>query len=138
MPSVAELERNPHAVFARLRETDPVAWIEPLGAWVVLRRDLALGAMRDSARFTVEDPRFSTARVVGPSMLSLDGAAHDRHRAPFARPFRLKPVRERFADVVVRHADALIDAIEQNGRADLRREVAGPLAAFVVMHALGL
>src|SRR3954451_13094095 len=111
MPSVAELERNPHAVFARLRETDTVAWIEPLGAWVVLRRDLALAAMRDSARFTVEDPRFTTARVVGASMLSLDGAAHDRHRAPFARPFRRAGVLDRFSDVVRTHTDELIEAM---------------------------
>src|SRR3954471_22830156 len=138
MPSVAELERNPHAVFARLRETDPVAWIEPLGAWVVLRRDLALGAMRDSARFTVEDPRFTTAQVIGPSMLSLDGAAHDRHRAPFAQPFRLAEVRERFTDVVAEETERLVAAMAPAGEAELRRAFAGPLAAVVVTHALGL
>ena len=71
-------------------------WVPALDAWLVTRRDLALEAMRDDEAFTVDDPRFSTARVVGPMMLSLDGAEHDRHRAPFARPFRLKPVRERF------------------------------------------
>src|SRR4051812_19129485 len=107
-PTLAELERDPHPTFARLRETDPVAWIEPLGAWVVLRRDLALQAMRDSERFTVDDPRFTTARVVGPSMLSLDGAAHDRHRAPFARPFRRDAVLERFTGSVRAQTDELI------------------------------
>ena len=44
--------------------------------------------MRDAATFTVDDPRFSTAQVIGPSMLSLDGAEHARHRAPFVAPFR--------------------------------------------------
>ena len=52
--------------------------------------------MRDADTFTVDDPRFSTAQVVGPSMLSLDGDAHARHRAPFAPPFRPREVRERF------------------------------------------
>ena len=51
--------------------------------------------MRDSAAFTVDDPRFSTGQVVGPSMLTLDGAEHVRHRDPFARPFRLDAVRKR-------------------------------------------
>lgn len=129
---------DPHALFARLRATEPVSWVGVLGGWLITRRDLALQAMRDDGAFTVDDPRFSTARVVGPSMLSLDGGEHDRHRAPFARPFRLKPVHERFDDVVASEADALIDAIEPAGSADLRRELAGPLAAAVVMHALGL
>src|SRR4051812_18277915 len=89
-----------------------------------------------SGAFTVDDPRFSTARVVGPMMLSVEGAEHDRHRAPFARPFRLKPVRERFGDVVLAVTDALIDGLAPP--ADLRRGLAGPLAAAIVMHALGL
>ena len=92
--------------------------------------------MRDAETFTVDDPRFSTARVVGPMMLSVEGAEHERHRAPFAGPFRLKPVRERFSGVVVAETDALIDRL--SSPADLRRELAGPLAAAIVMHALGL
>ena len=136
--SLAEIDDDPHAIFARLREREPVAWIPALNAWLVTRRDLALQAMRDDAALTVDDPRFSTARVIGPMMLSRDGAEHDRHRAPFSRPFRLKPVRERFDDVVARTTGELIDAIEPRGSADLRRDLAGPLAAAAVIHALGL
>ena len=136
-PALADFD-DPHQLFARLRASEPVAWVDALGGWLVTRRDLALAVMRDDEAFTVDDPRFSTARVVGPSMLSLEGPEHERHRAPFARPFRLKPVRERFVDLVAGEVDALIDAIEPSGSADLRRDLAGPLAATVVMHALGL
>jgi cytochrome P450 len=115
-----------------------VAWVDALGAWLVTRRDLALAVLRDDATFTVDDPRFSTARVVGPSMLSLDGDEHARHRAPFARPFRLEAVRERFPGVVAEETDRLIDAFAPAGRAELRRELAGPLAAAVATRALGL
>jgi cytochrome P450 len=94
--------------------------------------------MNDPATFTVDDPRFSTGRVVGPSMLTLDGPEHGRHRAPFAAPFRLEAVRERFTALVADETERLIDGIEPAGRAELRRSVAGPLAAAVVMHALGL
>jgi cytochrome P450 len=94
--------------------------------------------MRDSETFTVDDPRFSTGRVVGPSMLSRDGAEHGRHRDPFARPFRLDAVRERFTTLVERETERLIDAIEPDGRAELRRSLAGPLSATVAAQALGL
>jgi cytochrome P450 len=136
--SLEELERDPHALLARLRGHEPVSWLPALGGWLVTRRDLALKAMRDSATFTVEDPRFSTARVVGPSMLSRDGVEHGRHRDPFARPFRLDAVRERFTTLVETEVERLIDAIEPDGCSELRRSLAGPLAATVVAEALGL
>jgi cytochrome P450 len=134
---IAELHRDPHPTLARLRASSPVAWVPGLNAWLVTRRDLALAAMRDASTFTVDDRRFSTARVVGPMMLSVEGAEHDRHRAPFAGPFRLKPVRARFGDVALSETDALIDGLS-GAPSDLRRELAGPLAAAIVMHALGL
>src|SRR5213078_4033547 len=113
-------------------------WLPALGGWLVTRRDLGLEAMRDPTTFTVDDPRFSTGQVVGPSMLTLDGAEHARHREPFARPFRLEAVRERFTELVTAETNRLIDAVEGDGRAELRRSLAGPLAAALTMHALGL
>ena len=71
-------------------------------------------------------------------MLTLDGDAHRRHRAPFAGPFRLDAVRERFTDPVREETDRLLDAIAPAGEAELRRELAGPLAAAAVTLALGL
>jgi cytochrome P450 len=127
-----------HALLARLRADEPVSWLPALGGWLVTRRDLALQVMNDERTFTVDDPRFSTGQVVGPSMLTLDGAEHQRHRAPFARPFRLHAVRERFTALVGDEVDRLIDAMEPAGAAELRRSFAGPLAAAVVTHALGL
>lgn len=136
--TLEDLERDPHPVLARLREHEPVAWVPALDAWVVTRRDLALQVMRDPTVFTVDDARFSTARVVGASMLSLDGTEHQRHRAPFARPFRLDAVRERFGPIVEHEVDRLLGAVELDGAADLRKVIAGPLSAEVMVQALGL
>ena len=136
--SIAELERDPHRVLAAARASGPVVWIPAIGGWIVTRRDVALQVMRDEVSFTVADERFATARVVGPSMLSTDGDEHGRHRAPFARPFRLDAVRERFTEPVAAEVDRLIDALAPRRRAELRRELAGPLAAAIVMRALGL
>jgi cytochrome P450 len=136
--TLEELERDPHPVLARLRETEPVAWVPALGAWLVTRRDLALAAMRSPELFTVDDPRFSTGRVVGRSMLTSEGEEHARHRAPFAQRFRLSEVRDELGPFVARETDRLIDAIAPAGHADLRAELAAPLAARVVTQALGI
>jgi cytochrome P450 len=136
--TLAQLEADPHPALARLREHEPVSWLPALDGWLVTRRDLAMGVMRDPETYTVEDPRFSTGQVVGPSMLTLEGAAHKRHREPFARPFRLDAVRERFTAPVAHETDRLVAAIAPRGEAELRRELAGPLATAAVTHALGL
>ena len=135
--SLEQLDADPHALLARLREQEPVSWLPALDGWLITRRDIAMQVMRDPETFTVDDPRFSTGQVVGPSMLTLDGEEHRRHREPFARPFRLAPVRERFAALVAQETERLVDAIAPAGRAELRSTVSGPLAAVVVTHALG-
>jgi len=136
--TLADLDHDPHPWLARLRDTEPVSWLPALHGWVVTRHDLAAAVMRDSAVFTVDDPRFSTARVVGPSMLSLDGAAHGRHRAPFTKGFGRAEIHARLAGFVVAEADRLVAAMRSDGAADLRRGLAGPLAVAVVAEALGL
>jgi cytochrome P450 len=133
-----QLEADPHPLLADLREHAPVAWIEELGGWLVTRHDLVLDAMRDADTFTVDHPGFSTARVIGPSMLSLDGAEHEPHRAPFMGPFRVGAVKERFAAELARTAAGLIDGFAKHGQAELRRRFAGPLAAATMASALGL
>ncbi|SEC56553.1 Cytochrome P450 [Streptomyces sp. 3213] len=136
--TLAALARDPHARLARLRESEPVSWLPELNGWLVTRRDLALDVMRDATTFTVDDPRFSTAQVVGPSMLSLDGEQHTRHREPFNAPFRPREVRDGFASFIEREADRLVTELRPAGAGELRRAFAGPLAVAVVTHALGL
>jgi cytochrome P450 len=137
--TIEQLELDPHPLLAELRALEPVAWIPALDGWLVTRYDLVLEAMRNPHNFTVDDPRFSTGRIVGPSMLSLDGEDHARHRAPFVAPFRVGAVRDRFEGAVEREADALIDGLlEGPPGGEMRRAFAGPLAAATVVRALGL
>jgi cytochrome P450 len=136
--TVAQLDGDPHPVLAQLREHEPVSWLPALEGWLVTRYDFAVEVMRDAATYTVDDPRFSTGRVVGPSMLSLDGAEHARHRAPFIAPLRIGPVRERFEPAVLGEAGRLMADLRPAGRGELRRAFAGRLAVAIVTRALGL
>src|SRR5437868_930554 len=119
--TLEELERDPHPFLASIR---PIAWVEAIGGWLVTGRTLAVEVMRDAETFTVDDPRFSTGRVVGPSMLTRDGKEHARHRDPFVPPFRLAEIRAKYAPLVEAEVDALIDAFAADGRAELRRGLA--------------
>jgi cytochrome P450 len=136
--ALEQLDEDPHPVLAALREREPVSWLPALEGWLVTRNDLAVRAIRDARTFTVDDARFSTAQVIGPSMLSLDGDRHDRHRTPFVAPFRPLAVRDRFGPLVSEETERLIDELEPAGAAELRRSFAGPLAATMIARALGL
>jgi cytochrome P450 len=136
--TLTALETDPHPVLARLRAAAPVSWVPVLGSWLVTGYGEALTVLRDARTFTVDDPRFSTAAVVGPSMLSLDGPRHARHRAPFTRTFRSDEIHARLGAFVRAEAGRLVAVIEPRGEAELRRAVAGPLAAAVMAEVLGL
>lgn len=136
--TVADLEANLHPLLHRLRATEPVSWLPALNGWFVTRRDYAIEVMRDAKRYTVDHPGFSTAQVIGPSMLSLDGDQHLRQRTPFERPFRLEAVQTRFRQPVADHIQHLLDGFAAQGRAELRRDFAGPVAVKTMIIALGL
>src|ERR1700722_11074700 len=136
--TLAGLESDPHPVLARLRADAPACWVPVLGAWLVTGYDAAVAVLRDARTYTVDDPRFSTAKVVGPSMLSLDGAPHARHQAPFTGPFRDEDSHSRLEAFTRAEASRLVSAIAPAGKAELRRAVAGPLAVTVMAEARGL
>ncbi len=136
--TLAELEGDVHTVHHRLRPTEPVSWLPAIQAWLITDRELNIEVMRDAKTYTVDHPGFSTGQVVGPSMLSLDGPEHLRHRTPFERPFRKREVHTRFTESVTDDISQLIDRFIAHGKAELRRDFAGPIASQTMVRVLGL
>ena len=135
--TIDELTDSPYDAIARMRETEPVSWVPALNAWWVTRRDLALEAMTDAETFTVDDDRFTTARILGTSMLNLDGPEHERHRSAFAAPFRPKFVREELESRIAASAKRLWDETIDGNR-EIRTGIAGPLAVETILDLMGL
>jgi cytochrome P450 len=136
--SLNELSADPHAVWERLRLNGPIAWVESLGGWVTVTRSLAVEVMRDADTFTVDDPRFTTGRVVGPSMLSLDGTEHARHRAGFVDGMRPGQIESHHGEWLDTAAATLVERLLPAGRAELRTVLAGPWSVLVMARVLGL
>ena len=140
--TVEQLSADVHPLLHQLRAESPVVWIPAIERWLVTERELVLEALLDVTTYTVDDARFTTAQVVGPSMLSTDGAAHARHRSPFALPFRRNASVDGFAGFTRRTATELVDALlleAANGDpVDLRSGLAAPLAVETITNALGL
>ena len=84
-----------------LAGVEAVGTPDAIGAVLGDRRVRGRGG-RAARRSTSDRPTRRSRRrsVVGPSMLSLDGDEHRRHRDPFAAAFRRPQVMERFGDRV--------------------------------------
>ncbi len=136
--TIEALSTNPHQLLANLRDREPVSWVPVIDGWLVTSRDLCVAVMRDAETFTVDDPRFSTSQVVGPSMLSLDGPEHQRHREPFVHPFRPGAIRGSLTEWTRLRAAELAAEMAPFGRGDLRAGIAAPLSVEVMAHVLDL
>ena len=132
------LELAPYESLAALRDSEPVSWVPAINGWLISRRDLAVEAMRNAEDLTVDDPRFTTAAVLGSSMLSLDGAEHQRHRSAFAKSFRPNVIRSEFESALTTQAHELVSSIAPSGRGELRAALAGPMAVRTIIRFLGL
>ncbi|MGW3198859.1 cytochrome P450 family protein [Streptomyces sp. NPDC001118] len=141
-----EFRRDPHAVYARLREQGPVHRVRPPGAgeeyesWLVVGYEEARAALADprlSKDGSKIDVRFLDEDLIGPNLLTVDPPQHTRLRGLVARAFTMRRV-ERLRPRVQQITDDLLDEMLPAGRADLIGSLAYPLPITVICELLGV
>ncbi|CAJ61705.1 MULTISPECIES: cytochrome P450 [Frankia] len=139
--SLASFEHgHPHALYARLREHDPVHWNdEPNGPgfWAVTRWEDIRAVNRDDENFShwpvsmIED----FMETEDKSMVNLDPPLHTVIRRAVVPGFMPSAVRRRMTRFVDA-AEAIVDEIRPAGGCDLAVDVAGKIAAYVTADVL--
>lgn len=128
---------DPHAVYARLREEDPVHRHDQLGAWVLTRHDDCARVLKDTDSFG-SDPR-ALGKPIPDTVLSIQTLDPPEHTA--VRHLFLDAVRRRevtgWADGVRRVARELLLA-EPDGSVDFVTGIAEPLALQAVCDLYGV
>ncbi len=138
---------DPYGVYARLRETAPVhriAGTDGNPAWLVTRYDDVREALADpllsldKSHATPGSYRgFALPPALEANLLNMDPPDHTRIRGLVGKAFTRRRV-ERLRAPVRRTADALLDAVEPLGRADLITAYAAPLPITVICDLLGI
>ncbi|MEW2514218.1 cytochrome P450 [Streptomyces sp. NPDC046870] len=140
------LRRDPHPMYARLRERGPVHRVRlamPGGAWETW---LVVGY--EEARAALADPRLAKdsaktgyvpldEQLIGKYLLVADPPQHTRLRGLVARAFTMRRV-ERLRPRIQRITDDLLDDMLPRGRADLVDALAYPLPITVICELLGV
>ncbi|MEU9664111.1 cytochrome P450 [Streptomyces bobili] len=141
-----DFRRDPHPVYARLRERAPVHRVrlpDPdarYETWLVVGHEEARAALADP-RLAKDGSRvgvtFLDAELIGRHLLTADPPQHTRLRALVSRAFTMRRV-EGLRPRIQRITDDLLDAMLPHGRADLVDSLAYPLPITVICELLGI
>ncbi|MET8975239.1 cytochrome P450 [Streptomyces sp. NPDC004539] len=140
-----EFRRDPHPVYARLRERGPVHRVRLGGAdgawetWLVVGYDEARAALADG-RLAKDQRGLDGDRdeaVIGRHLLGTDPPEHTRLRSLVTRAFTARRV-QALAPRVQEITDGLLDAMIPRGRADLVDAFSFPLPITVICELLGV
>ncbi len=133
------LNADPHAVYRRLRDEQPVPWVPVLNRYLVTRYSDAHAVERDPETFAAnEDGSLMTRVCGGTPMVRKDGSEHAQERKAAQAPFRRQPVQEHWRPVFERTATALLDDLEELDEPDLVRDFCAPFAARNLRDLIGL
>ncbi|MFI1788106.1 cytochrome P450 [Streptomyces olivaceoviridis] len=140
------LRRDPHPVYARLRERGPVHRVRlatPGGAWetwLVVGYEEARAALADQ-RLAKDIARTGFVpldeQLIGKYLLVADPPQHTRLRGLVARAFTMRRV-ERLRPRIRQITDELLDDMLPRGHADLVDSLAYPLPITVICELLGV
>ncbi|MEV6615754.1 cytochrome P450 [Streptomyces sp. NPDC051051] len=141
-----EFRRDPHPVYARLREHGPIHRVRLPGpdarheTWLVVGHEEARAALADP-RLAKDGSRigvtFLDEELIGKYLLTADPPQHTRLRALVSRAFTVRRVEE-LRPRIQQITDDLLDAMLPHGRADLVESFAYPLPITVICELLGI
>ena len=136
--TLEELAADPYPVYVRLREHEPVTWLDALGMWYVTGYEDAREAMLDARRLTTASDRSTIFDTFGAHMLTSEGAAHDRYRRATQYAFAPAFVRTQFDVAIGVAATRLVDKFADIGTTELRTSFASRLPIQVILLVCGL
>lgn len=137
--TVEDLERDPYAIYARLREQEPVAFVPAVNAWFVTRWDDVGVITKNPDLFSSEDPTSPVCRHFGmPAIIHTDGDVHKRLRQGFAPHYSARNVATYIDELVTPIAGHFLERLLEKGRAELMAEYFEPISALCLARSIGL
>ncbi len=75
--TVEALESDPYPIYKRLRDEEPVSWVESVGLWLVTRWDDVVHVDKTPDLFTGETEPSTLNRTFGKNLLGSEGDYHE-------------------------------------------------------------
>lgn len=138
MIDLAELERDPYPIYARLREEKPVCWVPELSMYFVTRYADVVAILQDDKRFVVGTERSTVFDTFGEHMMTVEGERHDRYKQAHQSFFTPQMIRDTMERQIRQHVDSLIDGFEELKAVEMRAAFATRLPVLTMLSLFGL
>ncbi len=136
--SVADLDRDPYPLYARMRAAQPVAWMPAVHLWMVTRWDDVQRVTTDEQTFTAVVESSPVDRCFGqPTIITTDGQVHRELRKATDPKYRPARVNEYIDGLVRPIANAALDDIVASGSADLLTDYFEPISTLSLARSMG-
>ncbi|KRR11268.1 cytochrome [Bradyrhizobium jicamae] len=135
--SYTDLLEDPYPVFKRVRDTAPAVFVAAANLTLVTRFDDIMSIERDPATYSSDNPASLVNKVMGPTFMRKDGAAHATGRKAIEPSFRPGTIKEHWAPKFTEICERLIGALREAGEADLFSALAAPMASLSLMEMIG-
>jgi cytochrome P450 len=137
--TVAELERDPYPIYARLRAEAPVAWVPAVEMWLATTWDAALRVASEPENFAADMPGSPIDRSFGrPTILTCDGEPHKELRGSIDPKYRPHAVDEYIEALVGPIVATHLDALDGDGEVDIMAALFEPVSVLSLGAVLGL
>jgi cytochrome P450 len=136
--TLEELESDPYPIYKRLRDEEPVSYVDAVELWLVTRWDDVQYVDKAPDLFTGETEPSTLNRTFGKNLLGSEGPYHQRIRSIIYPAFRVQAIGHYPDDVITPIASELVDAFAGRGEVEFVSEFAEPLSTKVVKRTLGL
>lgn len=134
----SQLARDPYPIFARLRASNPVAWVPEAGHFFVTRYDDIVHIERNPHIFRASESRSLVHQVMGHSFMRKDDEEHLCERKIVAPSFTPAAAKRVWSEKFKLIANDLLDGLADKGEADLFKDFATPVAARSLCEVTGL
>ena len=137
--SIADMHRDPTAIYARLRRDTPVALLKATGRVLLTKAEDVRRAKEDAENFTAEDDTTPGERAFqATSMMRKDGPQHRAERAAMMPGLSASKIKRSWREKAENLSKYYLGRFEPDQSVDLFAELAAPYAGAILRDVLGL
>ena len=134
----SDLECDPYAVYKRLRDSEPVSYVQMNNMYYVTRHDLCIQILMDAENFTVGFEKSTVHDIFGDHMMSVDGEKARRYKKPHRKQFMRQIIQSELVGLIRENTARLIDSFAGRGHVELKQEFASRLPVLTMLDLFGL
>ncbi|MGX4807217.1 cytochrome P450 [Bradyrhizobium guangdongense] len=137
--SIAELTRDPYPIYRRLRREAPVLRVKSVGRTFLTKAADTKLVKDNAALFSSDDPNTPMKRAfLAHTLMRKDHAEHRSERMAMMPALMPKTIEAVWAPLYAKLAGEYLDRLPRGEVVDLFPTLAGPLAARILAHVMGV